>query len=361
MLNVQDSLTARNSSQISADTKGSGNGGNININADSLAFSTGASLTTSTTGTGNAGLININANSILFDGYSNGLFTGAFSEAQAKSQGNGGNIQITTDSLKLTNQARISTSSVGLGQAGNIMINANQIQTNQGQILATSTKTGGGNLNLNTDLLLLTNNSLISTSVLDSTGGGGNINANATFVVANNSQIIANAVFGPGGNIQIQTQGIFLSPDSKIDASSQFGVDGVVTITNLETSKNLSNTELPKSILDPSQQIATSCRANRANNFVITGRGGLPENPNDAIIGQTIWTDLRDLSPKVAVQEKGGQGRQETASQGSQNTPSVIIEAQTWVVNSNGELELVANAPNTIPQASRNPYKCGAV
>ncbi|BAY21977.1 filamentous hemagglutinin family outer membrane protein [Calothrix sp. NIES-2100] len=363
-LNVQESLTARNGSQISADTKGSGDGGNININADSLAFTTGAFLTTSTEGTGNAGLIKIDANSILLDGYSNGLFTGAFSEAKAQSLGNGGNIQVTSDLLKVTNQARISTNSAGLGQAGNITLNVRQIQTNQGNIVATSTQTGGGNLNFTTDLLFLNNKSLISTSVLDSTGGGGNININADFVVAHNqSDIRANAVFGLGGNIQIQTQGIFLSPDSHIDASSKFGIDGIVTITNLETSKNIANTELPKNILDPSQQIAASCRGDRANNFVVTGRGGLPQNPTDTIIGQTIWTDLRDLYPKVGLDNKGVEERATMVSQSAQkNTPSVIIEAQGLIINSQGEAELLANSPSIIPQDSRNPTpNCGAI
>lgn len=362
-LNVQQSLTARNGSQISADTKGSGDGGSININADSLEFTTGAYLTTSTAGKGNAGLINIDAHSILFDGYSNGSFTGAFSEAKAESQGNGGNIQVTSDILKLTNQARISTNSAGLGQAGNITINSQQIQTNQGNIVATSTKTGGGNLNLTSNLLLLNNNSLISTSVLDSNGGGGNIYINSDFVLAHNhSDIRANAVFGPGGNIQIQTQGIFFSTDSKIDASSQFGVNGIVTITNLETSKNIANIELSENIIDPTQQIAASCRGDRANNFVVTGRGGLPENPTDAIIGKTIWTDLRELSPKAGGEQKVGGNKQKVLPQISQNTPSVIIEAQGWTMNSNGQLELIANSPNTIPPVSSNSAPtCSAI
>ncbi|BAY31331.1 filamentous hemagglutinin family outer membrane protein [Nostoc carneum NIES-2107] len=362
-LNVQQSLTARNGSQISADTKGSGDGGSININADSLEFTTGAYLTTSTAGKGNAGLINIDARSILFDGYSNGSFTGAFSEAKAESQGNGGNIQVTSDILKLTNQARISTNSAGLGQAGNITINAQKIQTNQGNIVATSTKTGGGNLNLTSNLLLLNNNSLISTSVLDSNGGGGNIYINSDFVLAHNhSDIRANAVFGPGGNIQIQTQGIFFSADSTIDASSQFGVNGIVTITNLETSKNIANIELSENIIDSNQQIAASCRGDRANNFVVTGRGGLPENPTDAIIGKTVWTDLRELSPKVGGEPKVGGNKQEVLPQISQNTPSVIIEAQGWTMNSNGQLELIANSPNTIPPVSSNSAPtCSAI
>ncbi|BAY94806.1 MULTISPECIES: two-partner secretion domain-containing protein [unclassified Tolypothrix] len=362
-LNVQQSLTARNGSQISADTKGSGDGGSININADSLEFTTGAYLTTSTAGKGNAGLINIDARSMLFDGYSNGLFTGAFSEAKAESQGNGGNIQVTSDILQLNNQARISTNSAGLGQAGNITINSRQIKTNQGNIVATSTKTGGGNLNITSNLLLLNNNSLISTSVLDSNGGGGNIYINSDFVLAHNhSDIRANAVFGPGGNIQIQTQGIFFSPDSKIDASSQFGVNGIVTITNLETSKNIANIELSKNIVDSNQQIAASCRGDRANNFVVTGRGGLPENPTDAILGKTVWTDLRELSPKVGVEAKVGGNKQEVLPQISQNTPSVIIEAQGWTVNSNGQLELIANSVNTIPPVSSNSAPtCSAI
>ncbi len=355
LLTMQQSLTARNGSQISADTKGSGDGGSININADSLEFTTGAYLTTSTAGKGNAGLINIDARSVLFDGYSNGSFTGAFSEAKAESQGNGGNIQVTSDQLNLTNQARISTNSAGMGQAGNITINSRQIQTNQGNIVATSTQTGGGNLNITSNFLLLNNNSLISTSVLDSTGGGGNIYINSDFVLAHNhSDIRANAVFGPGGNIQIQTQGIFFSTDSTIDASSQFGVNGIVTITNLETSKNIANIELSKNIIDSNQQIAASCRGDRANNFVVTGRGGLPENPTDAILGKTIWTDLREFSPKVGVEQKAGDRKQEAMPQISQNTPSVIIEAQGWTINSNGQLELIANSPNTIPPVSSN-------
>ncbi len=364
-LNVQTSLTARNGSQISADTKGSGDGGSININADSLTFTTGASLNTSTVSTGNAGLIKIAANSVLFDGYINTLFTGAFSEAKAGSQGNGGNIQVTSNLLKVINQARISTNSLGLGQAGNIIINAQQIQSDRGNIVATSTQTGGGNLNLTTDLLFLNNQSLISTSVLDSTGGGGNININANFVVAhNNSDIRANAVFGPGGNIQIQTQGIFISPDSQIDASSKFGVDGVVTINNLETSKNLANTELPTNIIDPSQQIAASCRGDRANNFVVTGRGGLPQNPTDIIMGQTIWNDVRDLSSQVGLQPKGVETRVTTASQAApkNNEPSAIIEAQGLIINSRGEAELLANSPNIIPESAKNsPAYCGAI
>lgn len=46
------------------------------------------------------------------------------------------------------------------------------------------------------------------------------------------SSISANAIVTSGGNIQIGTSGLFVSPNSRITASSQFGIDGAIEITN---------------------------------------------------------------------------------------------------------------------------------
>ena len=76
-------------------------------------------------------------------------------------------------------------------------------------------------------------NSTISASVLNGTGGGGSVNIDPLYVLMQNSQILAQAVQGPGGNITINiTNGGLFLPDanSTISASSQFGVNGTVTI-----------------------------------------------------------------------------------------------------------------------------------
>ena len=339
-LQIQDSLIAENNSQIIADVNGSGSGGNIHLTTDNLQFNSGSTVITDTTSTGNAGNINILGDNLTFDGE----LTGVFSEAVETSTGDAGGINLTANLLSVTNNAQVSTNSEGLGTAGNINIDANRLEANQGNITATSLQTGGGNLFLNIDDLLLSNQSLISTSVLDSTGGGGNITINSDFIFAReNSNIFANAVFGAGGNIQINTDTIFIAPDSAITASSEFGVDGVVNISNPDTDNNVGLLELPKETTDPSQQIAEGCGWVRNNSFIVTGRGGIKPNPTNNLDNDQMWSDIRYLSPQSSV----------TSHQSLVNQ-SAIIEANAWIVNEQGNVELVAvlKTESTLPVTS---------
>lgn len=316
-LNIRDSIVASNSSQIIAEIR---ENANTIVNTNLLALNSGATLSTNSTDLGNAG--------------------------------EGGTIRVNTNLLELNSGATLSVNSTSSGDAGNIFINANQIRTNQGLITAKATQAGGGNINLDTNLLFANNNSLISSSVTDSTGGGGNISFKDGFIVSkNNSDIRANAVFGIGGNISIQTQGIFLDQDSDIDASSKFGIDGQVEITNPNGVEKIAVVALPANVADTNKLVAASCSSNQSNEFVVTGKGGLPENPTETLRGQSAWIDLREMSTSSNKQDRVGVVKQEMLPQTSQNAPSQIIEAQGWIFNSDGRIELVAHAPNITPAA----------
>jgi large exoprotein involved in heme utilization and adhesion len=52
---------------------------------------------------------------------------------------------------------------------------------------------------------------------------------------------------------------------------------------------------LTADLIDDSQQVAAGCSSNQGSSFVITGRGGIPQNPNDRINLRT-WADLRAVS-----------------------------------------------------------------
>ena len=348
-LQVRDSITASNNSQIIADITGSASGGSINLNVDKLEFTTGSFISTNTTSTGNAGSINLVGNTLSFDGEA----TGVFSEEITNSTGDAGNINFTVAQLKLTNNAKISTDSAGLGKAGNINITGTTVEANRGSITATSLQTGGGNLFFNLDNLILRNNSLISSSVLDSTGGGGNININSSVIAGfENSDIIANAVEGNGGNIDITTQGIFglefrdeLTESSDISASSQFGISGKVKINNVAINPSYGLVELPVELSDSSQQIATGCSSNTGSTFVSTGRGGIAKNPNQQVDLNPNWSDIRDLS---AYQNNNNNSEITSIP----NQPR-IIEATGFIRNADGEIELAAieNTPLTTKQA----------
>ena len=327
-LNVTESITLSNNSQIAAKTQGSGDGGKVNLSANSLELNTGGLITTSTEANGNAGKVEIQADNITLTGLNSAIK----SEVEATATGDGGNIAITAKNLNLNNQAQVSVNSSGLGQAGNIKITANdEINTNQGTISATSTQTGGGDINLVTDFLSLENNSLISTSVLDSTGGGGNLTIDSNYIIAqDNSDLRANAVLGQGGNIDITTEVILLSLDSDVDASSEFGLDGVVEIKSPDSNEQIGIVRLDETIKDPTGLITSICPVEKGNVMVVGGKGGLAENPSQTLRGQSVWEDLRDFSASREMAQT--------------NSSEKIIEANSWTVNDKGNIELLSYA-----------------
>ncbi|WP_424100609.1 filamentous hemagglutinin N-terminal domain-containing protein [Moorena producens] len=373
-----------------------GNGANLTIETKGLRLVDGASVAASTFGEGDGGTLIVQAQEIELIGRSDRGASGLFANAIAGT-GNGGKLEVFTDQLIIRDGATISVSNFqsnnrqepGLGEAGdieivansiqlsnsgadtangggitasnfsagggNIDISANQITSNRGQITATSVESGGGNIKLTSDLLFLSNQSAISTSVNDSTGGGGDIKINSDFVVVvENSNIAANAIFGPGGNIEITTKSLFLSPDSQITASSQFGVDGQINISNPELTQNLGLIPLPATIIDTGLLIATGCSTDdEQNSFALLGRGGLPTDPTDPLKGETIWIDWRDFSATRRQLYRAARNRGKKPDQQPQVTAKKppIIEAQGWIINQDGIVELVPypTGPNLKP------------
>lgn len=193
-----------------------GNGGNIKINTDSLKISDGSIIRAISLGSGDAGNININAKEIEISGVDRFALNPVASERVSKINTgslntNGGNLSITSNSIKLDDFGKIQATS---------------IQGNR-----------GGNIALDTDNLILSNQSNVTASA-GGFGNGGNINITTdTLLGLENSDITANAVYGNGGNITINSSYLFglapqakLSPQSDITASSEFGLDGKVEV-----------------------------------------------------------------------------------------------------------------------------------
>ncbi|MFN6485305.1 MULTISPECIES: S-layer family protein [unclassified Nostoc] len=255
---------------------------------------------------------------------------------------NAGNVSITTPNLTVTDGGTVSVTSQGSGNGGSLKIAANTIRLDrQGSIQAQTESGNGGNIALEVgNLLLLRDNSAIAATA-GGNGDGGNINLNAPIIVGlENSDIIANAIKGRGGNIQITTQGIFglkyrdrLTPESDISASSQFGVSGTVQVNTIGVDPNSGLVELPANVTDSSQQIASGCSANQGSKFVATGRGGIPQNPNQQVTSDRTWSDVRDISAYRQTQTVQAQIPQSSEA---------LIEATSWHRHADGKVELVA-------------------
>jgi large exoprotein involved in heme utilization and adhesion len=190
--------------------------------------------------------------------------------------------------MTLNDDSNISTSSTGAGNAGNIVIDAGQtfLATNS-SVTTEANFASGGTIKITTTPsgTVELNNSTISASVLNGAGGGGSVNIDPLYVLMQNSQILARAVEGPGGNITINiTNGGLFLPDanSTISASSQFGVNGTVTIQSPNAPISGQIHPLGKSPLLATSLLNQRCAAlagGEFSSFTVAGRDSLPTEP----------------------------------------------------------------------------------
>jgi len=144
------------------------------------------------------------------------------------------------------------------GKAGNILVQANQINLTDGGVITTGTaNTTGGSITVTTPVLLYLREGQITTSVKGGKGDGGNITIESpTFVIMDDGKIIAQAHEGHGGNINLKADQFIKSTDSLISASSKLGIDGSVEVNSPEINMDeflvvlpggfIENVELPK-------------------------------------------------------------------------------------------------------------------
>lgn len=221
-----------------------GRGGNIDIKAGSIQLSNGAQLVASTRGRGDAGNVTIAASGLIsLDGIGeDNAPTAITSNVNLNSIGQGGTITLTADVLRLTNGAQLQAFTRGQGSAGNINVKTNQAIVFDGEGVGFSGITTGvqevaaignsGNIDLQTDFLLLINGGGISSGT-SGQGNGGSITVTAPNILLDGqsprgtpssieSAVNANAQ-GNGGNILINSDVLLVSGSANLEART-FGI-----------------------------------------------------------------------------------------------------------------------------------------
>jgi large exoprotein involved in heme utilization and adhesion len=172
--------------------EGRGKGGNISITTGSLSVTNGAGLFAYLDGVGDGGSIIIDARDFVsFDGVgSNSRFTGVFTQVNKQGRGNGGNVRVTTGSLSLSNQAQLITGTDGDGDAGNVIVNANQgVSLDSGSRIITNANPNstrkGGDVFITTKDFSLANGAIVNAGTASSQDGGrsGDITVNTILCV----------------------------------------------------------------------------------------------------------------------------------------------------------------------------------
>ncbi len=256
-INVTGAITLKDNSFISNALRPGaiGKGGNINITTGSLFATDGAEIYASTRGTGDAGNITIQASKFVsFDGQMGaGRSSGAISEVESTGVGKGGSITITTPSLSLSNGGVITTGTLGKGDAGSVFIKADTISIDgQGSDpdpnrnfkffssgVYNRVQPGGegnpGSIEIVTGLLSATNGGVITTST-EGKGDGGRVTINADYVTLSgvgadgtSSGILTSTepgAVGKGGEITVNTPVLRVKNGAVVNARTANASDG---------------------------------------------------------------------------------------------------------------------------------------
>lgn len=225
----------------------------IEINSDLVKLDTNAIISADAIGIGNSGQIEINA----VRGISLNKNSQIVSSVTPASQGNSGGIRLNTPQLNLTNNSSIVVDNQGSGAGGNIFVDADRINLlNKSKISAENTSNTGGNIELKaSNLLLLRDGSEISTNggIEQSLGDGGNISINANFIVA-----------FPAENSDITTNA-YLGNGGNINITTNkiFGLENRQQLTPFSDITAISEFGLDGNVkidilgVDPTQDVAT--------------------------------------------------------------------------------------------------------
>jgi filamentous hemagglutinin family protein len=262
-----------------------GNGGNVEINTNNLSLTDGAALTATTFGQGDAGNIKITATgNVSFDSIKDLSLNAVLSIVGQTGVGKGGNIEIVTRNLTVSNGARLVASTFGRGDAGNIKITATGNVSFDGSkdgvdsaALSTVEQGGvgkGGNIEITANNLAVNNGALLQ-SVTSGQGNAGNIEiTTGNLTVTNGSQLSASTLKrGDAGNIKITAAGN-VSFDGRKDgfgstAFSSVEQGGVGKGGNLEiTTRNLT-------VTNSAQLVASTSGQGDSGNIKITAAGNV--------------------------------------------------------------------------------------
>ena len=232
--------------------------GNVTIRTSTLDILDGAQILARTNGRGAGGTIDVTADRITIsgedpnqftpEGTASGIYAGTrvFGTAVAQATGPGGNINIRTGSLDLSNKGTIEALSDSAGNAGSVNITTNTLNMSGEASITTEARRQGnaGSVTINTNQLSMLSGSQITSSSFSTqpnAGSAGNITIQGQQGTGTDSLLVsgANSLIstttagaGQGGNIQIAAKQTQIEQLGRITADTTGkGKAGNVTLT----------------------------------------------------------------------------------------------------------------------------------
>ncbi|ACB54277.1 hypothetical protein cce_4931 [Crocosphaera subtropica ATCC 51142] len=305
-------------------TQAEGAGGDIIVDVGELILEKGAGIVASTGGLGDAGDISISASNITIGELSKNFNTPALLSSVSFGLGNAGNVNIETQTLKLSQGGGISSTAASGGNAGNITINASRrVELSQSSSnsffenfersefgtelnsfdFSNASTIGGinslvsqpppelqeifniesqptgnsGSITITTPNLTLSNNGVLSVANFG-TGRAGNISIKANnIILEDNSLISSSSLAEDGGDITVDTNNLYLDTNSRISTEVGITIPEFSSLLIPEASGGNINIRADKVNLN-NALIATDSRSDSGGNINLNSEFLFSEN-----------------------------------------------------------------------------------
>jgi filamentous hemagglutinin family protein len=340
---------------------GNGESGGIDITAGSLLISGGSELQTvlrepfgsKPGGIGRGGDVNINVKdkfTILHSNNPTNTFTAIYTESNPGTIGNAGNIKIDANTISLLDGGQFFSRTRGIGNAGDVEVIAKQINIkNQSFITSEVGLKGsgnGGNIKIQTDNLILSENSGIKNNT-SGNGKAGNVLIDASNSASfQSSDILSNVESsgkGKGGEITINTQKISIINGAQLKAETSGHAPAGNIIVNSPT-VNISGTDnsgkKSSGLFTGTSSKATGGNITiNAENFNISDYAVLNSRTQNDGTGGQITVNTANFTA-----DSGGQLI--TTTSGSQQAGAIFINATQNLILNGSITPLAGNQDN---------------
>ncbi len=275
------------SSGLFANKQGSGKSAGITIETGKLQIRDGARISTSTVGSGDGGQIVIQAQEAELRGTSQtGKSSGIFSPVEPGATGKGGNISFTTGTLRISDGAQISASTFGQGDAGTISITASKSV----EILSKKTDLQFSGLFAQVEG---------KQGAPSATGKGGSVFVNTGNLTIQGSKARVSATtadLGLGGNVTINAQNLLVQDGAQIQAATRGFADAGKLEVTADTIQIIGANVFPSALVTSTQgdAAAGNLTVNTKNLFIQDG-GRISASTFDAGVGGEINVNATDI------------------------------------------------------------------
>jgi filamentous hemagglutinin family protein len=338
---AKDAVSISDGSRINTAVEyGVGNGGSIDITTSSLSLSNGAQLIANTSGQGTAGKIVVrDANIVSLD---NSTIS---TVVNLNAEGEGGNVEIGTDSLALDNKARISSSTAGVGNTGRVLVQAREAISlnNNSQILSVVESGAIGNsleIELETRSLSLTNQAQVNASTSGQGNAGSIFVRNADRVSLSNSTISTeSSVAGTAGEVAIHTRHLTLEEGAKVSAATISSTGGSIILNGLDT------LQVNNSLISASTQTGTAGNVTVNAKDSVELRGTLADGKPGGLLAEATQGGNASSLTITTGQLRLSDGAQATVSStDTGNSGNLEVTARDVFLNNQAKLSAETQA-----------------